>query len=255
MSSKYLLNSLIALTIAALPATASAASSTYYEKAFGVNGSSISPWYSNDNSWGYNNNSGQGFMTLYLGNQWNQVSPSKKLPAKVSAVNQSFTSTFDEYHTVNSGGWIDACWDNFCDSTVPGNRNGSLEIMIWTSYQGTQPISYNWNSNGTAKPVASNVSVSGKNWNICVGSQSSSGAPNGTQYTASFLATSQTGTNNNLKMIPFITWCINNKSNNNNQLGGNSYGPNTNWYITSIGAGWEYKNGKGTCNGWNVSGL
>ena len=50
-------------------ASASAASSTYYWKYFSTGGS-IYPWYSNDNSWGYSNTSGSGFMEMVVGEDW-----------------------------------------------------------------------------------------------------------------------------------------------------------------------------------------
>lgn len=48
-------------------------------------------------------------------------------------------------------------------STTSGGANVN-EIMIWLANFNAGPISYNYNSDGTPKPVASNVSIAGVSW-------------------------------------------------------------------------------------------
>ncbi|KAL0064555.1 hypothetical protein AAF712_008500 [Marasmius tenuissimus] len=61
----------------------------------------------------------------------------------------------------------------------PGGADAN-EIMIWLGNWGAGPISYTYNADGTPKPVASNVNLAGRNWNVFKGS-------NGVNIVYSFL--------------------------------------------------------------------
>lgn len=66
-------------------------------------------------------------------------------------------------------------------STSPGGSN-AVEIMIWLANYNAGPISYNWNADGTPKPIVSNLNIAGRAWNLYEGS-------NGVNQVFSFLPT------------------------------------------------------------------
>ncbi|MGB7748025.1 MAG: cellulase B precursor [Verrucomicrobiia bacterium] len=214
-------------------ASASASSSTFFFKYFSTGGS-IYPWYSNDNSWGYSNTSGSGFMEMVIGEDWGNISPYHPIPKKISSCGPC-TEYFSSYHGVNSGGRIDTTWDNFVDTAVVSNRQGT-EIMIWLNWQGTQPICGQYNAQGQAVPTYTNVNIGGWNYNVFTYHWSSG------YWTLTFeVAGSQTGSAT-LGTRYFLDWAI-------------SKGYfNSSWYYMEVGAGWEYANGWATCNGLSHSG-
>ena len=214
-------------------ASASAASSTYYFKYFSTGGS-IYPWYSNDNSWGYSNTSGSGFMEMVVGEDWGTKSPWQPLPKKISSCGPC-TEYFSQTHGVNSGGRIDTTWDNFVLPSIQTGAQGS-EIMIWINWQNTQPIAASYNSSGNAVPTFTNVNINGWNYNVYVYHWSSG------YYTCSFLVAGSQVQSATLATTPFLTWCI-------------SKGYfNSSWYNMEVGVGWEYGNGWASCNGLSHSG-
>ncbi|KAF9479821.1 glycoside hydrolase family 12 protein [Pholiota conissans] len=77
----------------------------------------------------------------------------------------------------------DVAYDLFT-STTSGGSNVN-EIMIWLANYNAGPISAAYNSDGTPKPVASNISLAGHTWNLYSGS-------NGSNNVFSFLPTSGT---------------------------------------------------------------
>ncbi|KAF8956561.1 concanavalin A-like lectin/glucanase [Flammula alnicola] len=74
----------------------------------------------------------------------------------------------------------DVAYDLFTSTTSGGNNVN--EIMIWLANINAGPISAQYNSDGTPKPVASNISLAGHTWNLYSGS-------NGSNNVFSFLPT------------------------------------------------------------------
>jgi len=90
----------------------------------------------------------------------------------------------------------DVAFDIFTSSTSGGaNVN---EIMIWLANYNAGPISSQYNSDGTPKAVASNISLGGHTWNLYTGS-------NGANNVFSFLPTSGTITSFSADVLPFFT--------------------------------------------------
>ncbi len=92
----------------------------------------------------------------------------------LSSIN-TLTSTFTQ--TTPSAGTWDVAYDIW-------NTSNSYEIMLWTKYQNTGPVSYNYNAQGNAVPVYTNVNVGGATWNVYEG--------NNGHDVISFLRTSKT---------------------------------------------------------------
>jgi hypothetical protein len=217
----------------ALAMSARAQSGTFYFKHF-TTGGAIYPYYANDNNWGYSNTSGSGFVEMVLGVDWGTWSPYHPLPLQVWQVNSGSAEYFSENHGVNSGGRIDATWDNFLDYEVNESRQGD-EQMIWINWQNTQPLSNSYNAQGQAVPTWWNQSIDGSTWNVYTYKWSSG------FWTYSFLRTSQT---HSLTVHPraFCDFMAVNGA------------CNWNWYLEEIGAGWEYANGWANCNGLSTWG-
>ncbi len=77
----------------------------------------------------------------------------------LSSIN-TLTSTFSQ--TPPSAGVWDIAYDIW-------NTSNSYEIMLWTNYQNTKPISYKYGATGAAVPVYTNVNVGGSTWNVYEG--------------------------------------------------------------------------------------
>jgi hypothetical protein len=217
-------------------ATSAIAQSSNYEwKYFSTNGTTIYPYYGNDNDWGYANTDGSGFMEMYKGQEWGWYSPKHNLPTVVYALpatNVSFASSFG----VNSGGRIDECMDDFVQATNPPNSGiQGWEIMVWSYYQGTQPIASSYNAQGVANPWKTNVNIGGVNYNVYNTSSS------GRYGTTTFIRTSQT-TSYSLNFTNYVDWCAN-----------NGVGFNYDDYLESIGCGWEWANGWANCYSLSIS--
>jgi len=98
------------------------------------------------------------FTDIQLNNGLNkQLSAIKSMPA-VWTWSQTSTGTIV----------ADVAYDLFT-STTSGGSNVN-EIMIWLANINAGPISAQYNSDGTPKPVASNISLAGYTWNLYSGS-------------------------------------------------------------------------------------
>lgn len=133
-------------------------------------------WVNSNADWGvWANHPNTGGIKSYPHVMYNvnrRVSALNALTANVNAT------------TPSGGAWASAfdIWSN----------DKRLEVMLWLNYTGTsngcgnvKPISYNWESNGCARPIRWNVSVGGATWNIYRGT-------NGSADVVSFLRTSKT---------------------------------------------------------------
>jgi hypothetical protein len=224
-----------AFLVIALPASA-ASSKTYYFKHFSTSGS-ISPWYTNDNSWGVNAPNGTGFVVMVSGEDWGTWSPVHTIPKKLSAIGSGNKTWFAQKASPASGAGYDATYDIFIDpSYAPTNRNSKNEIMIWVGYKNNQPLSNKYNASGKAVPYASNVKLGGRSWDVYLYNWSGGG------HTMSYLDRANTGSWSG-SLSPFF-----------------NYGTSKGWYsnsqyLNSVMAGWEFGKGSYKATSWGVSGF
>jgi len=224
------------LLVAGTAGTASAQSSTYKWKYFSTGGP-IYPWYNNDNSWGYGNTSGSGFMEMYTGQEYGWWSPVHTLPKPIWNLGSDWTWMWSSWG-VNPGGRIDVCYDAFVQHTNPPNTSiQGWEIMIWSYYQNTQPIAASYNAQGQAIPWKTNVSIGGRTWNVYKGTKSDG-------YTTTTFIDQNQQSGESLRFRDFAQWCAQN---------GSGFGWND--YLESVGCGWEYANGWATMNSFGLTGF
>lgn len=220
-----------------LPNPAVADSSTYWFKYYATGGNA-STWYSNDASWGVNSSTGTGFVAMVDGKDWGYTSPVTTLPKKLSAISPNNTTWFSQSAYPNSGSYYDATYDIFIDPTpAPTNRNSHNELMIWLNWSNTKPLSNAYDASGNAIPVATNVSLGGRSWNIYEYNW-----PDGVSHTISYLDTNRSGWWSG-SLTPFFNWGINRGYYSNDQ------------YLNSIMAGWEFGPGNYTASSWGVAGF
>ncbi|KAF4160324.1 hypothetical protein CNMCM6069_008674 [Aspergillus lentulus] len=211
-------------------------SDTYYFKHFSTSGS-ISPWYSNDNSWGVDAPGGNGFVVMVTGEDWGTWSPVHTLPKKIKDLDPGHTTWFSQTAQPAQGKGYDACYDIFIDPTyAPTNRNGKYEVMIWVGHQApNSPLSDHYDSNG-AVPWARNVNIGGKPWDVYLYHW-----PTG-DLTMSYVDPSNSGWFSG-SLTPFF-----------------EHGIANGWYssedyLTSVMAGWEFGPGKYTATSWGAVGF
>lgn len=114
----------------------------------------------------------------------------------------SLSSCKSSFNATNpSGGAWNCAYDVWCN-------NSSYEIMLWFNETGTtsgggnvKPASYNWNSDGSAKAVYSNVSIGGHTWNVFNGR-------GGSGPCFSFLRTSKTNSGT-VDILAICNWIKN----------------------------------------------
>jgi xyloglucan-specific endo-beta-1,4-glucanase len=113
----------------------------------------------------------------------------KSYPHIGYAVNRTISSLSQLSSTIAATTPAGGAWSSTFDVWVGNNAH---EIMLWLNYTGTaagcgnvKPISYNWNAQGCAIPVYTNVNVGGATWNVYRGN-------NGANMVYSFLRTSKT---------------------------------------------------------------
>lgn len=131
-----------------------------------------------------------------------------------------------QWSVSNTSVAADVAYDLFT-SWSPGGSNVN-EIMIWLANINSGPISANYNAQGQAVPIVSNISLEGYTWNLYSGS-------NGVNQVYSFLLTSgstiQSFTGD---IYPFLSYLIDNE------------GMNTAQYLTCAQAGTEAFTGTAT---------
>ncbi|KAF9269860.1 glycoside hydrolase family 12 protein [Marasmius fiardii PR-910] len=118
-------------------------------------------------------------------------------------------------------------FDLFTSSSSGGSNQ--YEVMIWLANYNAGPISYNYNSDGTPRAVASNLSIAGQSWNLYIGS-------NGSQTVYSFLpsnsGTRVTSFSGDLNLfLKYLT---------------SSQGLSASQYITTVQSGTEATSGSAT---------
>jgi len=155
----------------------------------------------------------------------------------LSSIN-SCTSSFN-VTLPTSGAW-EATYDIWDSS----NQN---ETMLWMNYTGTssgggnvKPISYNYESNGNAEPVYTNVTVGGATWNVYRGN-------NGSNNVYSFLRTSN-ATSGTVDVKAIETWIENQGWFGNITLGNVQFGFEITSSYGTNGSGLNF-----TCNSYSVT--
>jgi len=149
------------------------------------------------------------YPSIFLGCHYSNCSPNSPLPARISTMGNANSSISMNYP--GSGTW-DAAYDIWlnADTNVSGVQD--TEIMIWLNHTGSiQPI---------GSPTG-NVTLAGRAWTVWTGS-------NGANNVVSYVSNSATSSLS-FNSRDFILDTFNR---------GSQYG-NTNWYLTSIQAGFE----------------
>lgn len=116
-------------------------------------------------------------------------------------------------------------YDLFTSATSGGSN--AYEIMIWLANYNAGPISSTYDSSGKPTPVASNLSLGGKTWNLYSGS-------NGANWVFSFLPVSGTVTSFSADLNVFLKYLTANQ------------GLSSAQYLTTVQAGTEATSGSQT---------
>lgn len=204
---------------------------TIYNDVWGSGAGSQNIWANNYSNWGvWANHPNTGGVKAYP----NSTKYIGKALSSIGSCSSSFNVTMP-----SSGAWEATydIWDN----------NNQNETMLWMNYTGTstgggnvKPISYNWDANGNAVPVYTNVSVGGHTWNVFRGN-------NGSNNVYSFLRTSKTNSGT-VNVLAIENWIKSQGWFGNITLGNVQFG----FEITSSYG----TNGNGlnfTCNSYSVS--
>lgn len=130
-----------------------------------------------------------------------------------------------QWSVSNNSAVADVAYDLFT-SWSSGGTNVN-EIMVWLANINSGPISANYNAQGQAVPIASNISLEGYTWNLYSGF-------NGVNQVYSFLLTSGTIQSFSGDIYPFLSYLIDNE------------GMNTAQYLTCAQAGTEAFSGTAT---------
>jgi hypothetical protein len=208
----------------------------YYFKYFPTSGS-ISPWCSNESSWGVNAPNGTGYVAQVYGEDWGTWSPGTILPKRLNAIGSGATTWFSQSSSPASGAGYDATYDIFIDPAyAPTDRNSLYEVMIWLGYNGNKPLADQWDAAGNPVPYATNVSLGGRSWDVYLYHWSGGG------LTTSYLDRGNSGWWSG-SLSPFF----------NHGIANGWYSSND--YLTSIQAGWEFGHGSYTASSWGVSGF
>lgn len=128
--------------------------------------------WQNNWSWTANANTGvKSFANINLNSGINvQLSTISSIPS---------TWKWSQSNTANEV--ADVAYDIFTSNTSGGSD--ANEIMIWLANINAGPISYNYNADGSAKPVATGISLGGHTWTVYHGN-------NGANEVYSFLPSS-----------------------------------------------------------------
>jgi xyloglucan-specific endo-beta-1,4-glucanase len=126
----------------------------------------------------------------------------KSYPHISYTVNRTISSLSSLTATIAATTPAGGAWSSTFDVWAGNNAH---EIMLWLNYTGTaagcgnvKPISYNWNAQGCAIPVYSNVSIGGATWNVYRGN-------NGANMVYSFLRTTKTN-NTTVDVLAFLNY-------------------------------------------------
>lgn len=164
------------------------------------------------------------YPAVYLGCHYSNCSPSSPLPVQIGTIT-SATSSIDYAYPGDTGDIYDAAYDIWMDPAPKTTGVNQQELMIWFNEKGgVQPISYSYDSQGVAVPIAT-IALDGVDWKVY---QGNNGANNVLSYLAATPITSLT----DFDVLQFIEDTMIRTS--------DFAEPVTDaWYLTSIQAGFE----------------
>lgn len=149
------------------------------------------------------------YPSIFIGCHYSNCSPGTNLPAQLSRISSAPTSITNNYP---GSGTYDAAYDIWlnADTNVSGVQD--TEIMVWLNHTGSiQPVGSN---------TGQTVSIAGRSWAVWTGN-------NGSNNVVSYV---QAGiTSLSFDVMDFVRDTLRR---------GSQYG-NTNWYLTSVQAGFE----------------
>ena len=164
------------------------------------------------------------YPSVYLGCHYSNCSPSSPLPLKISEI-QSATTSINYTYPDDASYIYDASYDIWMDPTPKTDGVNQQELMIWFNSQGgVQPISWSYDGQGVAIPVATTL-IDGITWNVYLGN-------NGANNVVSYLAVSPIDSFANLDVLSFI-------ADTEIRTAGFAQPVTDAWYLTSIQAGFE----------------
>jgi hypothetical protein len=164
------------------------------------------------------------YPSVYLGCHYSNCSPASPLPLQISQI-QSATSSIDFSYPDDASYIYDASYDIWMDPTPKTTGVNQQELMIWFNSQGgVQPISYSYDAQGDAVPIAT-TTIAAVSWNVYQGN-------NGSNNVVSYLAVAPIDSLTNFEVLDFIA--------DTEIRTANFAEPVTDaWYLTSIQAGFE----------------
>lgn len=168
------------------------------------------------------------YPAVYLGCHYSNCSPSSPLPVQIGTIT-SATSSIDYTYPGDGSDIYDASYDIWMDPAPKTTGVNQQELMIWFNEQGgVQPISYSYDSQGVAVPIAT-ITVDGVDWNVYQGN-------NGANNVLSYLAVTPITSLADFDVLEFIDDTMIRTA--------DFAEPVTDaWYLTSIQAGFEPWNG------------
>ncbi|KIY65363.1 glycoside hydrolase family 12 protein [Cylindrobasidium torrendii FP15055 ss-10] len=156
---------------------------------------------------------------------YTNINAKTNLNKQLSAIS-SIKSTWNWSQSSSGSIVANIAYDLFTSSTSGGSNE--YEIMIWLANYNAGPISYTYGSDGKPTPVASNISLAGKTWNLYYGS-------NGSNLVYSFLTSDgSTVTSFNGDINLFFKYLTSNR------------GLSTSQYLTTAQGGTEATEGTAT---------
>ncbi len=164
------------------------------------------------------------YPAVYLGCHYSNCSPSSPLPVQIGTIT-SATSSIDYTYPGDGSDIYDASYDIWMDPAPKTTGVNQQELMIWFNEQGgVQPISYSYDSQGVAVPIAT-ITVDGVDWNVYQGN-------NGANNVLSYLAVTPITSLADFDVLEFIDDTMIRTA--------DFAEPVTDaWYLTSIQAGFE----------------
>ena len=173
------------------------------------------------------------YPAVYLGCHYSNCSPSTPLPLQLSTIT-SATSSIKFTYPSDASFLYDASYDIWMDPAPKTTGVNQQELMIWFNKQGSaiQPISYSYDSNGVAVPIAT-TAIDGVSWNVYRGT-------NNANNVVSYVAVTPMNSLTNFDVLNFITDVYTRTATppppDHTDY---AYLVTNQWYLTSIQAGFE----------------
>jgi hypothetical protein len=172
------------------------------------------------------------YPAVYLGCHYTNCSPSTPLPLQISKI-ATATSSINMTYPGDPSFLYDASYDIWMDPTPKTDGVNQQELMIWLNKQGSeiQPISYVYNAEGVAVPIAT-TTINGVSWNVYRGNNTANNV-------ISYVAVTPTNSLPTFDVLNFIEDVYMRTSDFEEPV-------TDQWYLTSIQAGFEpWKGGVG----------